>query len=178
MRTRKECDSLALVENISYFIHIFDWPKCHLQRGHGSKHNTWLRKGYFLGLILRWKPVSLVNTISIWSNISGTLGGKNADIKLQQKGNKLLISKTHSIRWTQIRICNGKSTRHAVKIHSPHKPSLNAVFLISPTSTANCKYPWGRSKEVNQLPWHTTCNALSMHSKGTAFLMIIELGFL
>ena len=65
-----------------------------------------------------------------------------------------------------------------VNLYRPEEPALNAVFLISSSVIANCKYPCARLKEVKTLQLCTTCNASSMQGKGNASLMVMEFNFL
>ena len=57
-----------------------------------------------------------------------------------------------------------------VNSYRPEEPALNAVFLMSSSAMANCKYPCARSKELKTLQLCTTCNASSMWGKGNASL--------
>ena len=137
------------------------------------------KKWHFLGLIFRWKFLSLLNTISICSNIASTLGAK---IQMSLRYSKRVVNcwspKHCSIRWLRLDSALDNPRGTQVNSYSPHDPTLNVFFLISSSTMASCKYPWVTSKEVNQLLWWTACNASSVHGRGNASLMVIELSFL
>ena len=134
---------------------------------------------HFFGFIFKLKSLSQLNTNLIWSNMVLT---SRAKMQMASRYNTKVTncwSPRHcSIKLQKLEPALDRPKGMWVNLYRPEEPVLNAVFLMSSSAIANCKYPCTRSKEVKTLQLCTTCKASSMWGKGNASQMVMEFNFL
>ena len=133
---------------------------------------------HFLGLIFRLYCFSLLNTSSIWSNMSSIVGAKmQMSLRYSNRVTNCWSPKHCSIKQQKLEPAFESPNGIQVNLYKPIELALNAVFLMSLSSIASWRYPCTRSKEENQLLLWTACRASSILGSGKASLTMMELSF-